>query len=163
MTTVRSPTSARPSSAVTTAPKRIRAPAPTRTSPHKTAFGATYADGSTVGLTPRCSINMLRILAPTDAAKRRRRADHPHRHRQGQGCSSRGGRAGAADTRRITFRRTGTFGRLVAAPLARLGSGERNTLAGTASGHQQAAPTARSSRPSCDAFVTVEHLTRPAR
>src|SRR4051794_11514835 len=66
MTTVRSPTSTLPSSAVSTAPKRIRAPAPTCTSPHKTAFGATYADGSTVGLAPRCSINMLRIFpAPT--------------------------------------------------------------------------------------------------
>src|SRR4051812_7805893 len=79
MTTVRSPTSTRPSSAVTTAPKRIRAPAPTCTSPHKTAFGATYADGSTVGLAPRCSINMLRSFPRSDMAERCRRADHRDR------------------------------------------------------------------------------------
>ena len=44
ITTTRSPSSTLPSSAVTTALKRIRASAPTRTSPHSTAVGATYAD-----------------------------------------------------------------------------------------------------------------------
>ena len=62
MTTHRAPISIGPSSADSTAPNRIRASGPTRTSPDTTAFGATYALGSTTGALPRCSTSIPRTL-----------------------------------------------------------------------------------------------------
>ena len=68
MTTHSSPTTIAPSSAVSTAPCRMRLRGPTRTSPDSTAVGATVADGSTTGRWPRCSISMVAWAQRADAA-----------------------------------------------------------------------------------------------
>jgi hypothetical protein len=57
ITTLRAPTLISPSSALSTAPNRIRACGPIRTAPQMTAVGATYALGSICGARPRCSIS----------------------------------------------------------------------------------------------------------
>ena len=75
-----------PPSAVSTAPKRMRASSPMLTSPQTTAVGATYAEAAICGRAPSCSISILeelrRLLSNLWGASLLRRDPPPERLRK---------------------------------------------------------------------------------